>query len=220
MIQKSLLQKIVMAVTGIILFLFVLGHGLGNISLFCGRESINAYAAHIHGLGPLLWLERIVLCLAFGFHIYIGIRLSLENWRARPTGYVVRKYQRSNLASRTMIYTGIIILLFLIYHLLHFTFQITNPEISKIIDNMGRNDVYAMLVLNFKQGLIALTYILAMLALLLHLYHGILSFFQTLGLNNERSITIVGRVGKCLAGIVFVGFISLPVAVFLGIVAI
>ncbi len=205
-----------MAVTGIIILLFVLGHMLGNMTIFAGQEGINAYAAHIHNLSPILWAERLLLFMAVIIHIYFGLQLTFENWEASSTSYVKRQYQQSIFFSRTMIYSGLVLFVFLIYHLFHFTFRLTNPDFSSLIDDMGRDDVYTMLVMSFQQAFIALIYIIGMTALFFHLSHGISSFFQTMGWNNDKTINLIGRIGKVVAILLFVGFISVPITVFLG----
>jgi len=214
--QKSVARKIVMGVTGIFLLLFIIGHMLGNSTIFAGQGSLNSYAHHIHSLGPLLWLERIFLSVVAVVHIGLAVLLTLENRQARPTGYVKRHYVRSTVFSRTMIYSGLMILAFVVFHLLHFTFRVTHPEISHLTDAAGRHDVYTMVVHSFQQGLIVLIYLVGLAALLFHLSHGILSLFQTMGWNSDRFISFFDKSGKGAAIVLFIGFMAVPVSILLG----
>ncbi len=154
--ERSLALKILMAGSGVLMLLFLLAHMLGNTTILGGPGSLNAYAKHIQGLGPLLWVERIFMLAVLVLHIFLGVMLTLENWQARPEGYAVRKYRRSTFSSRTMIFSGLVILAFIIYHLLHFTFLVTNPGVSHLVDEAGRHDVYSMVVLSFRNFFIFL----------------------------------------------------------------
>ena len=214
--QKTVARKILMGVTGIFLLLFIVGHMLGNTTIFGGQGSLNSYAHHIHSLGPLIWLERIFLSAVAVVHIGFGILLTLENRQARPAGYVKRHYVRSTVFSRTMIYSGLVVLAFVVFHLFHFTFRVTHPEISRLIDAAGRHDVYSMVVLSFQKGAISLIYIAGLLALLFHLSHGVLSLFQTMGWNSDRFISVIDMAGKGAAIVLFIGFIAVPVSILLG----
>ena len=214
--QKTVARKILMGVTGIFLLLFIVGHMLGNTTIFGGQGSLNSYAHHIHSLGPLIWLERIFLSAVAVVHIGFGILLTLENRQARPAGYVKRHYVRSTVFSRTMIYSGLVVLAFVVFHLFHFTFRVTHPEISHLIDAAGRHDVYSMVVLSFQKGAISLIYIAGLLALLFHLSHGVLSLFQTMGWNSDRFISVIDKAGKGAAIVLFIGFIAVPVSILLG----
>ncbi len=120
-LKSTILSKVVMAVTGIILVLFLIGHSIGNLQVYIGRETFNAYAHFLQGLGELLWLIRIVLFLALIFHIITSIRLKFLNLSAKPDKYAVKKYLKANFSGRTMIWSGIVIFLFLVLHLGHFT---------------------------------------------------------------------------------------------------
>ncbi len=208
--QKSLLKKLLMAVTGLIMLLFVIAHTLGNSSLFFGAGYINSYAEHIHAMGWLIWLERGVMILVALLHIFLGVMLSIENYTARSSGYAVKRYLRSTFSARTMIYTGGIILVFVIYHLLHFTLNTFNPELAEILDAKGRHDVYHMIQTSFESLVYTGPYVIALLALLLHLWHGISSFLQTLGLNKDTVLSLVETGGRTLALLIFLGMICIP----------
>jgi succinate dehydrogenase / fumarate reductase cytochrome b subunit len=212
-------RKIVMAVSGVMMVLFVVAHLLGNTSIFAGPNGINAYAKKLHELVVLLWFYRVVMIVAASVHVYFGIQLTLENNQAKPQTYAVRKTRSATFAGKTMIWTGLIIGVFLIYHLLQFTFQVTNPEISAIrhLDPLGRPDVYQMVVVGFRNAGILLVYVTALIALAFHLTHGIQSCFQTLGLNNDRTFPVVIKAGTLAAVLVFLGFVAIPIVIFVGI---
>ena len=207
-----------MAVSGLVLVGFVIAHLLGNLLIYLGPEAINAYAKHLRDLGPLLWVARGVLLLAVIVHAETSVRLAIENRRARPQPYEAARHRETTLAARTMMASGLLLVAYLVYHLLHFTFRVTNPAISHATDALGRHDVYAMMVRSFQQPAISLAYILGMTVLCLHLGHGIGSVFQTLGLTNERTIPFATRAGRLLAFAIYLGYISIPLAVLLGLV--
>ncbi len=204
-----------MAVTGQVMILFVLIHVLGNSTLFVG--GLNAYAEKLRSIPPLVWATRIVMLAMLIVHVYLSIRLTLENNRANPELYAVKKHLKATFASKNMIWTGLVIGAFLVYHLLHFTIHVINPEMSASmnVDALGRPDVSAMVIANFQTFSISLIYIAAMIALLLHLAHGIQSSFQTLGLNNDRMLPLIIKAGSIVAVILFMGYISIPAIIFL-----
>ncbi|MGA8656628.1 MAG: succinate dehydrogenase cytochrome b subunit [Chthoniobacterales bacterium] len=216
--QSSIGKKITVALTGLILIVYVLGHLAGNLQIYLSPERLNAYAEFLHALGPLLWLIRIFLLAAFIIHIVATVQLTLQNRRAKPQKYAVAGYQRSTTASRTMIVSGLIVLCFVIYHLLQFTFQTTNPEFHELRDSVGRHDVYRMVILGFQQPLISLFYALGLFLLTLHLSHGFASVTQTLGINNRKLAGLVSTGGQTLAWLVFAGYVSIPLTILLGIV--
>ncbi|MEA3464642.1 MAG: succinate dehydrogenase cytochrome b subunit [Thermodesulfobacteriota bacterium] len=221
MLQSSIGRKLVMAATGMCLVGFVIVHLLGNSSIFVGADGINAYAEHLHALGPIVWIFRAVLLGLFGLHIFMGIQLTLENRAARPIDYNQKKNIRTSFGAETMIYTGLAIAAFAVYHLFHFTMHVTNPEISASVlplDAVGRSDVFSMMVLSFQKFFISAVYIGAMVTLLLHLSHGVQSLFQTFGLLNGNTLPIMEKVARAAAIVVFVGFISIPVSILLGLI--
>jgi succinate dehydrogenase / fumarate reductase cytochrome b subunit len=213
-------RKIIMAATGFFLVCFFGVHLLVNSSIYYGPGGINAYVETLKGFGPFIWLLRLVMFTVLSLHIFFGIQLTLENRKAKPEKYAVTKRLRSASAARNMNWTGLLTASFLVYHLLHFTFQVTNPEISasRHVDVMGRPDVYTMVVLGFRSIAISSVYILALFSLALHLSHGIQSMFQSVGLNTEKTELLMTRAGIIASGILFLGFISIPVAVIAGIV--
>jgi succinate dehydrogenase / fumarate reductase cytochrome b subunit len=210
-------RKIVMAVSGLIMITFVVFHLIGNSTIYAGW--LNAYAEHLHALPPVVWPFRLVMLIALSAHVFFGILLTLENSAARPEGYAVKNTLRATFESRNMVWTGLLIGVFLLYHLLHFTFQVTNPEISarNHADFMGRPDVFMMVVRSFERLPISIVYLIAMGGLLLHLTHGIQSLFQTLGMNSERSMPVIAKGGTITAFILFLGYILIPLVILSGI---
>ena len=200
-----------MALSGLVLAGFVLGHMTGNLLMFKGPEAINAYANWLHANPGLLWGARIVLILSTIAHIWAGILLTLENRAAREGGPAVDATRRASLSSRTMPYSGVVILAFLVFHLLHFTFR----QIALGGVDFGDN-VYKMVIAGFTQPAVAVFYIVSLILLCLHLSHGISSVFQTLGLRNERWRSRLDCVASLYAWIVALGFISIPLAVLTG----
>lgn len=211
--RSSIGRKVVMAVTGAILVLFVIGHMTGNLLVYLGPEALNHYAVFLrqflHGAG--LWIARAVLLVAVVLHIWSATSLTLESRRARPEGYREQQWKESTYASRTMRWGGVIILLFVIYHLLHFTFGTVHPSFVE-------GDVYHNFVTGFRSVPVSLFYIFAMLALALHLRHGVWSMFQTLGVSHPQYIRVARGLAWAVAIGVFVGNVSFPVAVLAGIV--
>ncbi len=209
-----------MSITGQLLIIFVIVHFIGNSSIFLGADGINAYAKHLHDLPPLVWIFRLVMLTGVAIHIIYGIQVTLENNKANTKSYAVQKHLKATFASKTMIWTGLLIALFVLYHLAHFTLHITNPEISAGVaanfDALQRPDVFKMVVLSFQKGLIAVIYAAAMVMLFLHLSHGIQSFLQTMGWNNDKTRPCFGAVGKVVSGLLLVGYVSIPLVIITG----
>lgn len=206
-----------MAVTGQLMIIFVILHVLGNSTIF--YSALNAYAAGLHALPVLLWILRSVMIAAVLLHIFYGIRVTIENREAKPQTYAVQEYAASTFAGRNMIWTGTVIGSFLIYHLLHFTFQIIDPSTAAIThpDAAGRPDVFAMVSAAFHRIGILLIYAAGLLAVWLHLTHGIQSSFQTLGLNGEKSFPYIKRGSWLAALILLLVYAAIPAAVVMGI---
>ncbi|MBI3253050.1 MAG: succinate dehydrogenase cytochrome b subunit [Candidatus Omnitrophica bacterium] len=215
--KSSIGRKMVVAVTGLVLFIFVIFHMLGNLQIFLGADALNDYARHLDELPYLLWPARAVLLAALLLHVGFSLALANENRRARPVRYVHGDTVQASRASRTMVITGLVILFFIIYHLLHFTFGVTNPEFFHLTDAKGREDIYSMVVLSFQNGWIAGTYILAMFFLCLHLGHGVSSVPQSLGFSESSGLRKnFGRFGNLAGVLVFIGNSSIVLAVLLG----
>jgi succinate dehydrogenase / fumarate reductase cytochrome b subunit len=218
-LTSSVGLKFVMGTTGVMLLLFVIGHLLGNLQVFAGPDRMNAYAASLKELGPLLWVMRLGLIGIVGIHILTAVALTRRNWAARPVRYGKYAPIDSSGASRWMLQTGIVIVLYVIYHLLHFTIgkAIAAEHFAHLHpDAEGRPDVYFMLVRGYQEPLITLVYILAMLGLWWHLSHGIGSFFQSMGWTRPKYRGLILNTGRALAALIALGFISIPVAAYLG----
>ncbi len=213
---SSVGRKILMAITGQLMVLFVIVHLLGNSTIFVGLDWLNAYAKHLKDLGPFVWVFRLSMLGLLLVHMFYGIQLTLENSAATPESYAVNNKMKATFASENMIWTGLLMLCFIIYHLCHFTARIT-PDIVNKTDYLGRFDVFTMVTTSFKSGIISLVYIVAMICLFLHLSHGIQSFFQTMGWNNDRSEPLFTKLGTIMAVIFLVGYGSIPVFILAGI---
>jgi succinate dehydrogenase / fumarate reductase cytochrome b subunit len=209
----------IVAVTGVILILFVIGHLLGNLQIFLGPEWINGYSQHLRDLGPLLWLIRAFLLTAVILHIYFTILLAIENRRARRESYVDRDYVKATWASRHMVISGLVVLAFIIFHLLHFTGRRFDPRFPLLkLDPLNRYDVYSMMVYGFQNVYVSIFYIVGLFLLTLHLSHGSSSFFQSLGLNEKKLTPRLAIAGRIFAWALFIGYTSIPAAVLLGLV--
>jgi succinate dehydrogenase / fumarate reductase cytochrome b subunit len=217
--RSSVGKKMIVAITGIILILFVIGHLLGNLQIFLGPDWINGYSQHLRDLGPLLWLIRIFLLITVILHIYFTIELAIENKRARPEPYIDKEYVKATFASRHMVMSGLIVLAFIIYHLAHFTFRKTDSRFALLkADPLGHYDVYSMMVYGFQNYFVSGFYVLGLALLALHLSHGSSSFFQSLGLNDKKLTPRLALGGRGFAWLLFVGYTSIPVAILLGLV--
>ena len=214
--QSSVGRKIIMAVTGIVLVGFVCVHLLGNSSMFVGADAINAYAQKLHSLGPFVWVFRLVMLVAFALHIAFGIQLTLENKAATPEANVQVKRLKTGFGAETMIVSGLVMLAFVIYHLLHFTVRVTNPEIYVPLGYHGMVDVYFMVVNGFKSVLPVIVYLAGMIFLFLHVSHGFQSLFQTLGLSNDKSLPVTGMVSKLVGFVLLLGYIAIPLSIVFG----
>ena len=201
-------KKVVMAVTGIILVTFVIGHMLGNLQMFLGAEAMNRYAAFLKSTGELLWLARAGLAVAAVLHIISAVQLTMLNRAARPVAYAKQEPTVSTIASRTMRLGGVLLAVFLIFHLMHFTTGTLHPAFS-------HTGVYGNVILGFRSPWVVLFYVAAMAALGLHLFHGAWSAFRTLGLAKDSPTPLHRRITLWLAVGVWAGFTVIPVAVFL-----
>lgn len=209
-------RKILMAVTGLFMLLFAIVHLLGNSSIFAGPNGINAYAEHLHSLGPVVWIFRLAMLAFITVHVIFGIQLTLENSAANPKAYAVKNQLRATLASNNMIWTGLLIAVFIIYHLLHFTARVT-PGLVTGVDALNRFDVFTMVVSSFSGATNVLIYVAAIIVLFLHLFHGAQSIFQTVGLNNDKSLPVITKAGRLLSAALLIGYISIPVVIISGI---
>lgn len=217
--SSSVGKKMIVAVTGVVLIAFVVGHLLGNLQVFLGPDWVNSYAEHLRELGPLLWVIRGFLLVNVLLHIFYTIRLTLENRRARPVSYKRKDNVKATFASRSMALSGLVLLAFILYHLAHFTVRVTDPRFLLLkADPLNRFDVFSMMVYGFQNYFVSGFYVLGMFLLALHLSHGTSSFFQSLGLNDKKLTPKLATTGRIFAWLIFVGYTSIPVAVLLHLV--
>lgn len=221
--SSSIGRKWIVALTGLVLFGFVVGHLVGNLQVFLGSsEPINRYGAFLQGLGELLWAVRLGLLTMLVLHIVFTIKLRAENRAARPEKYTVTQRRASSPAARWMLLSGLMVLCFIVFHLLHFTVQVpavngVGQDFVKLHDAEGRHDVYRMMILGFSNPYASAFYIVGVALLALHLNHGIGSLFQTLGLNSARLRPLWEKGGPAFSWLIFLGYASIPVAVLTGI---
>lgn len=226
--EASVGSKIVVALTGVSLTIFTLFHMLGNLKLFEGPEAINAYAYFLkHDMGVLIWIARAVLLILFVMHIWLAARLTLRARAARRIPYQFHAYVQATTAARTMIWSGIVVGLFIVFHLIHFTFGwVMGVEVAPgqyvsyldLRDSRGYQDVYTMVVAAFRNPLISFIYMVCQVALFLHLSHGVQSSFQTLGLKNRRFSRGIRIFGIALAATIAIGNLGIVAAVQAGFV--
>ncbi len=216
---SSIGLKIIMAATGLGLFFFLIGHLSGNLLTFAGADAFNEYAARLKSLGPLLWVARIGLLVIFVAHVLTAILLTRKNRAARPEAYVFSSTIQASYASRTMVMTGMITLGFILYHLAHFTLHWVDSANASHMDFSGRHDAFKMLVLGFQNPVTSGIYIISMFILGTHLSHGLSSLFQSLGINHPNITPTVKKVAPLVAWAVVAGFISIPVSVLIGVIA-
>lgn len=215
--QTSIGRKWIVALTAIPLLAYIIGHMLGNLQIFYSPEQINDYAYFLHYHIVLLWIIRCFLIFCFVVHIVTALTLSVENRVARPERYAVFKTQATTYAARTMWVSGIVLLCFVIFHLLQFTAMTITPAYQALMDANGHHDVYRMVVIAFHNPWAVGFYLIGMLVLCGHLYHGFSSFLQTLGVNSVKVHRRLVIIGRALAILIFLGYISIPVSVMLGI---
>jgi succinate dehydrogenase / fumarate reductase cytochrome b subunit len=205
-------KKVIMAVTGVILLLYIIGHLLGNLQIFEGPERLNAYAAFLKSTGELLWAVRIVLLVSLVLHVIASVQVSLASKRSRPAGYAETKSIETSYAARTMIWSGPLIFLYVVYHLAMFTFLVTGPGYSP-------TDVYRNEVQAFQVPAISAFYVVAIVFLGMHLYHGAWSMLHTLGASNPRYRVLRRTIAPIVAIAITVGYIAIPIAVLLGFIS-
>lgn len=220
-LRSSIGRKFIVALTGLGLVFFVLGHMLGNLLIFLGPDALNAYGHKLQSMGALLWVARIGLLVMVGLHIYFTIKLTAENKAARGTDkYAVSQPRKSTLASRTMVVSGLVVLTFIVYHILHFTLHAGNDygSLHYDLDGVEVHDVYRMVIHGFSWWPASAFYVLAMAFLCTHLSHGVSSMFQTLGFVTARTWPVFKGLGLAYAALIFIGNSSIPLAVLFGLI--
>jgi succinate dehydrogenase / fumarate reductase cytochrome b subunit len=213
-------KKIIMGVTGLIGIGFVILHVAGNLQAFEGPEKLNAYSALLHGpAAELLWTARVVLLVAVVLHVLMAYQLTQRARAARPAGYHEREAQVSTFASRTMRWGGVLLLAFIIFHLLHFTGRQIDPaHWADRRDAAGHYDIYGNVVASFRIWWVSALYLVAMMALGLHLWHGVWSFGRSLGVAPASANPLRRRIAPALAILLWLGFSAVPIAVLLGVI--
>ena len=233
---SSIGRKFIMAITGLVLVGFVFGHLVGNLQIFLSPDHINGYAHFLQGLGPALWLVRLVLLVAVGLHIWAAVVLTMESRAARgPNDYGVKKWLKATWASRAMRWSGVIVFFFILYHLAHFTLGIADHETFKSNFNWTMHhdakelgitlakqgevvhDVYSMIFLGFQNPIVSIFYIIATSLLSVHLLHGIESLFQTIGWRNGTWACCLRKAVTGLVVLYFLGNLVIPGAILTGI---
>jgi succinate dehydrogenase / fumarate reductase cytochrome b subunit len=206
--QTTVGKKVIVAVTGLVLFGFVVMHLLGNLQIFEGPEKINAYGRLLRFEMPLLWTARIILLACLILHFVCTVQLAIRNRASRPVGYAMHEPIQAGAPSRFMIWSGVFLLFYIVYHVMHLTLGFHphfNPE-----------DIYANVVIGFQQTPVAIIYLLAMIALGFHLHHGIHSLFQTLGLTHPKYNPWRKGLATGLAWVIPLGYSLIPAAVIFG----
>jgi succinate dehydrogenase / fumarate reductase cytochrome b subunit len=228
--QSSIGKKLIVAVTGIVMVLFLAGHLTGNLLIFAGREAFNDYAQFLHeaGHGALIWVARIGLLVALFLHVIATIQLTRQNRAARKAKYEYKQAIQVKKSSLLMIWSGLTILAFIIFHILHFTVKVAGG-FSEMIDQAHlassgetRHDAYGMVIAGFQNsGLniaVVAFYVIAMSLLCSHLSHGVGSIFQTLGLRSQKSQELIRKISLGYAFVIWAGFISVPLSILFGFV--
>ncbi len=208
--ESTLGKKILMAVTGIILFLYLVAHMLGNLQIFMGEAQINKYAHLLHASAAFLWFARSVILFCVGVHIVAAFQVWWRSRQARPIAYKVFNPPAVDYAAKTMVWSGPIIGAFIVYHLLHFTVGNVHPQFVDL-------EPYHNVITGFQHTPVAVAYIVALLMLGFHLYHGLWSLFQTLGLDHPKFGPWRRPLAIVLSVVVIGGFISVPLSVIAGI---
>jgi len=218
-LSSSLGMKYVMALTGFFLVFFALAHMLGNLSTFGGAEGLNAYAEHLRAFPPVLWAFRALMLGAVVLHLFFGLTLYLQNKGARPIAYACKKNDRTTFSAQTMVWTGLLLLVFVVIHLIQFTFHGLLPS-GAIIENTaaGHFNVFAMVASSLSSGGVTVFYLASVVVLLLHILHGAASFLQSLGATNENTFCAITTGGKVAAFVIALGFVLIPLSVLFGIV--
>jgi succinate dehydrogenase / fumarate reductase cytochrome b subunit len=220
---SSLGKKYLMAGTGLLLMLFVIGHMAGNLQIFLGPEAINRYGHFLQSNVEVLWPVRIALLGVVLVHIWSATTLTLENRAARPVAYQQWEPTAATYASRTMMISGIIVAVFIVYHLLHYTAMVQAVNLTgknfnakpEFFDAEGRHDIYKMMVVGFSQPLVCLFYIIGVGLLCLHLSHGASAMWQSLGWKKRPYGPCLDRMAQWGAALIFLGYIVIPISIWL-----
>jgi len=216
--NSSIGKKLVVAVTGLAMVLFLAGHLTGNLLIYAGKEAFDEYAKFLHeaGHGALIWVARVGLIVVLVLHVWATILLTRENKAARKE-YEYKSTIQATKSSRIMIWSGLTVLAFIVFHILHFTVR-TNSHLAEIAKESPYEMVIAGFSGGFLQALVVLFYVVAITLLCSHISHGVASMFQTLGFRSKKSASLIQRISLGYAAVIWVGFVSIPVAILLGFV--
>jgi succinate dehydrogenase / fumarate reductase cytochrome b subunit len=213
-------KKMILGVSGLVLFGFVVGHLLGNLSVFAGQDAINSYAHFLHKNPLLVYSTRVVLLINVSLHIYLSISITYTNRSANQRDYAVKNYLRTTFAASSMIYSGLIILAFIVYHLLHLTFGVLDTTHYGVLDDQNRFDVYTMLMKNLSKGYVALIYLTGLTALALHLSHALFSVCQTFSLiRRKQNIVKFQNASSVISVTIITGYMMIPITIFIGLIS-
>jgi succinate dehydrogenase / fumarate reductase, cytochrome b subunit len=221
---SSLGRKYLMAGTGLLMILFVIGHMAGNLQIFLGPEAINRYGHFLQTNVEVLWPVRIALLTIILVHIWSATKLTIENRAARPIAYQHWEPTAASYASRTMMISGVIVALFIVYHLLHYTAMVQAVNLTgknfnakpEFFDAEGRHDIYKMMVVGFSQPLVCLFYIVGVGLLCVHLSHGASAMWQSLGWKNRAYGPCLDRAAKFGSALIFLGYVIIPISIWAG----
>lgn len=208
--KSSIGKKLLVALTGLVLVLFLAGHLAGNLLIFVGEKDFNEYAEMLHTMlhGAGVWIARVVLLTCLVIHVVATISLTRMNRAASPK-YVHEQTIQASKSSRIMIWSGLTILAFVIFHILHFTVRVDSG-----LADIAKTNPHKMVIVGFSNGLVVLFYAIAMTLLCSHLSHGVASIFQTLGLRSKKSAPLIEKFSKAYALIIWLGFLSIPLAIY------
>ena len=211
--QSSIGKKLIVAITGVVLVGFLIAHVGGNMLIFAGREAMNDYAYFLHHFlhGAGIWIFRGVLVVAFVMHIVATIALTRQNRAAKVENYQNEATNVASKSSRVMIWSGLTVLAFVVFHIFHFTVRV-DPELAGMKESSGRHDVWGMVIVGFQKPLVVLFYFVGISLLCSHLSHGIASIFQTLGWRSRKSSEAINRLGLAVSVALWLGFLSIPLA--------
>jgi succinate dehydrogenase / fumarate reductase cytochrome b subunit len=216
--NSSIGKKLVVAITGLAMVLFLAGHLTGNMLIYAGKEAFDEYARFLHeaGHGALIWVARLGLLVVLVLHVWATILLTRENKAARQQ-YEFQATIQASKSSRIMIWSGLTVLAFIVFHILHFTVR-TNSHLAAI----AKESPYEMVIAGFSGGflqvLVVLFYVVAMTLLCSHISHGVASMFQTLGFRSKKTADLIRSISLGYAAVIWLGFVSIPVAIMLGLV--
>ena len=221
--HSSIGKKIIVAVTGLVLVGFLLGHLTGNLLMYAGPAAFNEYAEFLHSMlhGAGVWIARIVLLTCLVLHVTATICLVRANKESKGQGYENEQTSVASSSSRIMVWTGLTIIFFIIFHILHYTVRVDSElaELAKNPDIYGNdNNAYDMVILGFQTWYVSFFYIISITLLCSHLSHGVASIFQTLGLRTRNNAELIKIGALAYTAIIWIGFISIPLAVLFGII--